>query len=394
MPPRDDRLASYARRREARLESLTELRHTPAGNSRAWYVAGELLVVDEHRRQVERYIAGQRDVLSAAGDEEVISGLRRYHVPGLDVPSTVQAVRGSLPAGADAVAPNHVLLASPFNHGGPYGPPRPVVPGSPLPPPAGTGDRVPVTIIDTGLWAETVLPTGYLAATGVEYETQTDVDHDGLLDGDVGHANFIAGVIAGHNDRVDLRVTKVLDTFGICTEDQLVQALDGIDPATKVINLSLGGFTPGDVPPLGLSVALENVLAGSDRIAVAAAGNDTNRTNPFWPAAFAGAGASWSEQVVAVAAHDGTQLCDWSNAGPWVTLAAAGEDITSTYIVNPEFFPDGWALWSGTSFATPRVVAEVAARIDGGTTAHAALGEFLAEVAAKAATFGGYPALM
>lgn len=392
MPPRNDRLASYARRREARLDSLTELRHTPAGNSRAWYVAGELLVVDEHRGQVERYIAGHRDVLSAAGDEELVGGLRRYHVPGLDVPSTVQAVRGTLPAGADAVAPNHVLLASPFNHGGPYGPPTRVA-GSTFPPPAGTGDSVPVTIVDTGLWADTVLPAAYLAADGVDYETETDVDNDGLLDGDVGHANFVAGVIAGHNDRVDLRVIRVLDTFGICTEAQLVQSLDAINPTTKVINLSLGGFTPGDVPPLGLRVALENVLSGADRVVVAAAGNDGNRTNPFWPAAFAGAGASWSGQVVAVAAHDGTQLCEWSNAGPWVSLAAAGQDITSTYINNPEFFPEGWALWSGTSFATPRVVAEVASRISGSTTARAALGDFLAEITAAGTTFGGYPGL-
>jgi subtilisin family serine protease len=55
-----------------------------------------------------------------------------------------------------------------------------------------------------------------------------------------------------------------------------------------------------------------------------------------------------------------------------VTLAAPGQDITSTFINDPESFPDGWALWSGTSFATPRVAA--------------AIGE-------GRATFGGYRAL-
>ncbi len=391
MPPSNDRLTRYAQRREARLASLTSLRHEPAGNSRAWYVAGELLVVDEHRRQVERYIAADHAALTAAGDEEVVPGLRRYHVPGLDVPATVRAARGALPPGADAVAPNHVFLASPFNHGGPYGPPTPTS-GSTVPARAGDG-LVPVTIIDTGVWSDTVLPAEYLKDGEVDYETQTDVDRDGILDGDVGHANFIAGVIAAHDPHVELSVIKVLDTFGICTEDQLVAAIGRVDPATRVLNLSLGGFTPGDVAPLGLRVALDGALSGTDRVVVAAAGNDGNRTNPFWPAAFAGSDAPWADRVVAVAAHDGTQLCDWSNAGPWVTLAAPGQDIVSTFINDTEAFPQGWALWSGTSFATPRVAAEIAARISGGASAADARGALLAAVTAGGATFGGYRAL-
>jgi thermitase len=391
MPPSDDRLARYNERRQSRLRSLPALRHAPAGASRAWYVADELLVVDEGRRHVERYLGRDR-VPAGAGDEEVVPGLRRYRVPGLDVPATVRGVRGSLPAGADVASPNHVFLASPFNHGGPFGPPT-RVPGSTVAPRGETANLVPVTIIDTGMWTHTVLPTDYLKADGVEYETETDVDHDGLLDGDVGHANFIAGVIAMHTSRVELGVLRVLDTFGICTEDALVQAISRIDPTTKVINLSLGGFTPDDVPPVGLRVALEGALSGQDRVAIAAAGNDGNRTNPFWPAAFAASGTSWSGQVAAVAAHDGTGLCAWSNAGSWVTLAAPGEDVESTFIKHDELFPEGWALWSGTSFATPRVVAAVAARIKNGVTATAALDGLVNAVKAANVTFGGYYAL-
>jgi hypothetical protein len=392
MPPSDDRLARYVQRRQARLSSIGALRHVPAGTAQAWYVAGELLVIDEQRRQVERYIAADREVLTAAGDEEVVAGLRRYHVPGLDVPATVRAVRGALPAGAEAVAPNHVFLSNPFNHGGPYGPPIPFA-RSTVPSRAGTG-LVPVTIIDTGLWSDTALPTDCLRSGEVDYETQTDADRDGLLDGDVGHANFIAGLIAAHSPKVELSVIKVLDTFGVCTEADLVRAIGRIDPATKLINLSLGGFTPGGVPPIGLRVALEGALSGADRVVVAAAGNDANRTDPFWPAAFAGSRARWSGQVVAVAAHDRTGLCDWSNAGPWVTLAAAGQDIQSTFINDSEYFPEGWALWSGTSFAAPRVVAEIAARTDDQTGVRAALDSFLRSVATAGTTFGGYPALV
>jgi hypothetical protein len=387
MPPSDERLASYNARRQARLDSLPQLRRTPVGTSQAQYMAGELLVIDDVRRVVERYIARDRTALRTAGDEEVVPGLRRYHAQGLDVPATVRAVRGALSQGANAVSPNHVYMSTPFNHGGPFGPPAPVA-GSTIPPRAYTDNLVPVTIIDTGLWLDTKLPTDYLRPGGFEPETQTDVDNNGFLDGDVGHANFIAGVIASHAGRVELSVLKVLDTFGLCTEAQLVEALGRIDPATKVINLSLGGFTPDDVPPVGLRVALEEALSGKDRVVVAAAGNDGNHPNPHWPAAFAAQGAPWSGQIAAVAAHDGKQLCGWSNTGPWVTLAAPGEDVESTFVNHPQFFPDGWALWSGTSFAAPRVAAEVAARIAQGTTAVAALAAVLAEVAAANITFG------
>ena len=38
---------------------------------------------------------------------------------------------------------------------------------------------------------------------------------------------------------------------------------------------------------------------------------------------------------------------------------------------------DGWARWSGTSFAAPQVAAEIARRVQGGTTARQASGQVL-----------------
>jgi thermitase len=93
---------------------------------------------------------------------------------------------------------------------------------------------------------------------------------------------------------------------------------------------------------------------------------------------------------VAVAAHDGTSICGWSNSGDWVTLTAPGSDVTSTF-VRHDRFPSGWALWSGTSFATPYVVASLADRLAKGDTVDAALSSLLA--AAKRTTFDGYPGL-
>jgi thermitase len=391
MPPSDDRIDTWRQRRASRLARLPWLRSTAAGPAQAWYVADELLIVDDQRALAEGVLsdAGHTEVSEA----ELAPGLRRYRAAGLDVPAAVRAVhsrfRGRRPdAGAGPVAgPNHVFLGTPFYHGGPFGPPEPARAG------AGFGEGpadAAVAVIDTGMWADSPVPAGRYAAAPEDLVVETDVDGDGLLDGDVGHANFIAGVLIAHSGRTHVRVLKALDTFGVCTEADLVAALARVDDEVGVVNLSLGGFTPADEPPVGLRVALRNLLSGRDRVVVAAAGNNGNRTNPFWPAAFTSTGETWSDRVVAVAAHDGTGVCDWSNAGPWVTLVAPGEDVTSTYI-HHDRFPSGWAVWSGTSFATPRVAAAVAEEIGPDGSAGAALHRVLK--AASARRVGPYPGI-
>jgi subtilisin family serine protease len=94
---------------------------------------------------------------------------------------------------------------------------------------------------------------------------------------------------------------------------------------------------------------------------VAAAGN-TGSDRPAWPAALPG--------VVAVAATtggpDGTVAAPYSNFGSWVDACAEGTR-TSTYVTGvlevgkePEKF-EGFARWSGTSFAAPHVAGRIAA---------------------------------
>jgi subtilisin family serine protease len=94
---------------------------------------------------------------------------------------------------------------------------------------------------------------------------------------------------------------------------------------------------------------------------------------------------------VAVAAHDGTTLCPWSNTGPWVSIAAPGSDITSTYVTHGPF-TSGLAQWSGTSFAAPRVAAAIADRHAVTGSVADAVKQVLADAAAR--TYGPYPGLV
>jgi thermitase len=391
MPPSNVRLERWRSRREQRLSRLPGIRSTTtAGGKRAWYVADELLVADDLVGHAQDTIAEAGHDSRHVGEDEVVPGLRRLRVPDLDGPGAAQRVRERARAargrsGTDdqVVGVNHVFLSAPLYQGGPFGPPLPAAAAT-LPGAVRKAEQPPVVIIDTGIWNDSPIAAAYYEPS--DHETETDVDGDGVLDGDVGHANFIAGVILANTTSARVRVVKVLDTHGVCNEAQLARTLSRLPEDVQVVNLSLGGFTLDDRPPLILRYAMRRALAGRDRVVVAAAGNDGNSVDPFWPAAFAGGGEGWSDQVAAVAAHDGTARCAWSNSGPWVDLLAPGQDVTSTYI-NHSDFSTGWASWSGTSFAAPLVAAAVAEEllVDGSATAA------LARVRARAANGGPDP---
>ncbi len=385
MPPSDSRFDRWRARREQRLARLGGLRSaSPAGGRRVGDAADGLLVGVGRLGGAHDSLVDDGHDRRAVGADEVTDGVLRLRVTGLDVPGAVRRIRSRLARLRPGSAPedlvvgvNHVFAGTPLYQGGPFGPPLPTAAAT-LPPRTAGVERPPVVVIDTGLWADS--PVAAACAAPSDRETDTDVDGDGLLDGDVGHANFIAGVILANSTGARVRVVKVLDTFGICDEARLAGALSRLPDDAQIVNLSLGGFTADDRPPVVLRHVLRRVLAGRDRVVVAAAGNDGNSTDPFWPAAFAGTGERWSAQVVAVAAHDDGKPCDWSNTGPWVSVLAPGQDVTSTYIHHDDF-TDGWAVWSGTSFAAPMVAAAIAEDLGRDGSATAALERVLARAA-------------
>ena len=109
--------------------------------------------------------------------------------------------------------------------------------------------------------------------------------------------------------------------------------------------------------------------------------NGLTEHSPTWPAAL--------PNVVAVGADDpltGT-LAGFSPRLPWVTCTAPGEGVVAAYLTadvtteeEPGVLPthfEGYARWSGTSFATAAVSGAVAARMRPRVDAWEALDELL-----------------
>jgi thermitase len=376
----DDRMQRWQRNRAARLAALSWLHTDNSGAQPVRYLTDELLVAAGHENLARDVLTGMGVAPGEITATPVAAGFLRLTAPGADIAAASRAVRAR--AGAAVAGPHHVFVSTPFEMGGPYGPPATVESYQlPAGPAADAGLRL--AVVDTGVWRDSPLPEDWYEAGAGDYDDTADADTD------VGHANFIVGVIMSQTSNARVRIIKVLDANGMCTEADLAAALLALEDV-DVVNLSLGAFSHDDQPPVLLHAALATLLGEHDRAVVAAAGNEGSEGRPYWPAAFAGTGEHFAGQVLAVAAHDGSQVCSWSNTGPWVDLTAPGSDITSTYVTH-EDFPSGFARWSGTSFAAPYVAAALAAGYGPGGSVAGAVE--LVRKNAAGQTFSGYPGL-
>src|SRR5688572_30017047 len=267
-----ERLERWLQTRDERLAALPWLRTETHAGRTVRFVADEILVQESGTAVAHRTLTGLGHRTSEISEDEPgdgrVAGLRRLRTSGLDVSAAVRQLRGQLPKGA-VVGPNHVFMSTPHEHGGPFGPPVATdAPPEKLVPSSDNPSPVRVVVMDTGVWVDSPLPAGCYTATPENHETVLDGDADGMLDSDVGHANFIAGVVAQDTAGAQVRIVKVLDSFGVCTEADLAVAITGLAD-TDVLNLSLGGFSIGDLPPAALSAALQTFLLGGDRVVVA-----------------------------------------------------------------------------------------------------------------------------
>ena len=350
---------------------------------------GELLVPARHAGAVERTARRWTDKRT---DLEPL-GLARFTLHRDTDVADLIADKFS-PDDEDALAaPVHMFRGEPNYQGGPGGVPAPVTPAPRTPPKAPSGHAVTVAVMDTGLaaahpWFPHGSWDGVDVAGDADVDDRLDSNNDYELDAQAGHGTFIAGIVRQHAPGARLMVGRVLSSDGVCDEVDLLQALHALrgsgakgSRGIGVLNLSLGAYTWNDRPPAPLAHAIEQL--GRDTVVVAAAGNNSS-DRLFWPAAFA--------PVVAVGAlsADGSGPAAFSNHGSWVDAWAPGEKVASSFVtfdgpqdetpgadIDPDCFT-GFAQWSGTSFAAPRVAAELARRAqEGKTTPRAVLGSVL-----------------
>ncbi|WP_308258189.1 S8 family peptidase [Saccharothrix obliqua] len=316
-------LVELAERWRAEQPSLVV--HDPGGPQECLLRSGEVLVysggtrveLERLRRWVDRV-------------EEPAGGVTRVRLrPGAE-PVAVAA------DGGPAVAPNHVHVGSPIM----LGTARPLP--APADEPATPADErwpVVVAVLDTGLdphpW--------FAARPWFDAGVPEVLDADGRpgQDRQAGHGTFVTGVLLQHAPGVQVRPKRVLSSLGLTDDVTVARGLRASRDADVVV-LTSGCHTADDeCPPV-----LRHEVARLGGIVVAAAGNG-GTTRPVWPAAL--------PSVVAVGAD-----ADFSNRGPWVDAIAPGVDVTSSFVRLTESREYGYARWSGTSFAAPRVAADLA----------------------------------
>jgi subtilisin family serine protease len=347
------------------------------------YRPGELLVSPD---MVDELRAETRGV-SLEPDEEVNARLARREVPlqRWRVPGSVRLadLERTLSRAAEArqgvVAVNHVFTGEPIYLGGPGGEPEPT---TQLSAPQLVIEPSPRTaalaILDTGV--PTPVPEFIAGALVVDANSDVDLldeDGNGELDAQAGHGTFVAGLVQRVAAGLLTEQQKVLDSMGF--GDDLSVCLGLAEASASVVNLSLGGYTARDQAPRALRHALRSLAR--DRVIVAAAGNNAS-DRKFWPAAF--------REVIAVSAYDSRseEPATFSNFGDWVDVSAPGVNLRSCFVdgtrenAEGEVRFDGWATWSGTSFAAPLVAAEIARRVAASRSAdpRQVADDFLAEL--------------
>jgi hypothetical protein len=376
------------------------------------------------RSSTPRYLAESGYVLVRAEDEPVV----RQHLAVRDDEETRRAhdivrlpIAGDVPAAVRRVPeakPNYMVTITPVNScpaDEPTLPPplphylrdRSAYPPIPvLTPPrhqnphAGAG--VDVLVVDTGLVPDYLKHPTLAGVTG---DLRAPVP-EGEVTQYYGHGTFIAGVLKNVAPGVNVTVSNQLQHAGSISEfhlgEQLLDALADWRPSEgppgrwpHIISLSAGAPTEDGRPLRGLEEFIRQLAKHDETVLVAAAGNDGEPEQPFWPAALAPRFAE-SRAIVAVGAlrEDGAGRACFSNCGDWVSVYAEGERLVNTFAwgtytnvhdttrdcrYHPGYDPlyrdctcvtaggqgeevcfDGFARWSGTSFATPIVAGRIA----------------------------------
>lgn len=262
---------------------------------------------------------------------------------------------------SDVVGPNHVfwpsnnLASTPWLSGGADSVPVQTEVGPTLVS-GSRGEHVTVAVFDSGLlpgyectwsWLKDVVLSDIEGQGG-------DPDSPGLDIFD-SHATFVTGVLKCTAPKATVLVRNVLSELGDVDDHALYNVIHGTlvaHPNVQLVNLSLGGTTLDNAPPLGMA---EFINAHPHKVFVAAAGNNGPSGAYFWPAAL--------PNVVGVGALTPDSTPAWFSNTNSADVWALGVGVVNAFGKGDLNYPDGThrqyttglAAWSGTSFATPLV---------------------------------------
>lgn len=193
----------------------------------------------------------------------------------------------------------------------------------------------------------------------VDDEDEPDVDATGTIDVQAGHGTFISGIVRQICPDAEIHIAGGLTSFGEGSVSGVLHAIRRVGRLSgpfDIVVMSFGAFFTDDNPGL-FGRELTRLLG--DSVGVAAAGNEQT-SRPQFPAALPG--------VIGVGGLAASGRAWFTNFGSWVDACAPAVGVVSTFF---EQFTetidgqalrryDGWARWSGTSFAAPKVAALIA----------------------------------
>ncbi|WP_419704269.1 S8 family peptidase [Promicromonospora sp. NFX87] len=255
---------------------------------------------------------------------------------------------------------------------------------------------------------------------GTYPEDDVDAEREGRRDGGAshldpyaGHGTFIAGVVHQVCPDAALLPVRVYGGDGTASEWDFARSVERLLEFHLRGLAGVPGHFPVDIVVIASGYYLEHPEDDDDYeglyrgrlrdlrragvLVVASAGNDGSTRKAF-PAGWAPPVRRTSSGVIPGDAHDlspdytpligvaasnpdGT-LADFSNDGPWIaavrpgvnvlsamptTFDGAGEGTRSAdglrYTVDPDDFTQGFGTWSGTSFSSPYLAAQLAAQM-------------------------------
>ncbi len=308
---------------------------------------------DRRRMEIER---GVCRVLPDLGLERWVRDERQPNQQ--TVPQLVGSMRGTDPGQGAGIWPVYVAHGAPD---GEFGPATTAVP-TPLagPAPQGSaGKGVRIGVVDTGLFRGHEWLQHRAVSRGPRDDEILDDNGDKVRDFEASHGSFIAGVILSHAPGAVVIARAALDSHGIVDDPAIADAIDSLlCDDIDILNLSLGGYVdPADPEPFPATFRAIRRLRerNSLLVVVAAAGND-GLSQKFYPAA--------SRRVIGVGAlTSNLRRACFSNFGSWVDAWANGVDVESCFDLDGQE-PAAGAIWSGTSFAAPRVAGAIAAAMN------------------------------